>query len=163
MKSSVDHYEKVLHVLMYLANSNQPRSNKDIEDLVLDINICNIRRLMQQLCAKGYVIDYANGKGTKHRYVASKRTIELYGDPSKYIEPPTVQPKYIDRGLGTEKLCNLCKEYFPCTDDYFYRNPPSHKSAIGTNHEGSCKTCSNLRKAQYRAKQKEIKYEKDLL
>lgn len=156
MKSCVDQYTKVLHVLLYLANSKQPKTIREIADNVVDINIGNIRKMMQQLVTAGYVINYAPTQGTKHRYAASDQTIELYATDRTPM--PTPKTRYIDRGLGSEKLCNKCNQYFPNTDEYFYRLPPSRITNRYNTLDNICIHCYRMRSAMYRAKKKEINH-----
>lgn len=155
MKSCVDHYKKVLHVLLYLANAQQPKTIREIAADVLNLSVSNIRIMMNQLLAEGYVIDFSPQPGAKHRYLASNTTRALYGTPLEVSLTP--KPKFIETQYGTEKLCNQCNKYFPNTTEYFYALPPSKVYNRNNTLNGCCISCYKIRSAQYRLKAKQRK------
>lgn len=152
MKSAVHQYLKVRDVLIYLANSKQPKTIRDITDNVASISMANVRIMMNQLAAEGLVFNSSEAKGFHHRYYATEQTIELYGEPMEKPEKP--KPRFINRGYGKEKLCIKCGEYYPCTEEYFYLRPPSQQNGLTITYEGMCIPCYNERKAIYRARSK---------
>lgn len=79
MKTCVSQYLKVMHVLVYLSNTTEPKTIRDIYESVCDISLSNIRIMMNQLTQEGLVIDLSKGKGAHHKYLASEMTIQLYG------------------------------------------------------------------------------------
>lgn len=154
-KSAVAQYEKVQAILMYLANTNQPKTNRDIADDVTDISISNVHKLMVQLIEAGYVYTLIEDEGCHKRYYATNRTIELYGTAQRTVDKP--KPKYRNTGYGKEKLCSECEEYYPLNEQFFYRCARGKQAGAVIRYEGKCIPCYNARKAQYRLKSKQRK------
>lgn len=75
--NSVQHFENVTDILLYVAHANREVSLSDLQDDVLDINKGPLNLIIRRLVSAGYLI--SNGLQAGRAYTATEKTKQLFG------------------------------------------------------------------------------------
>lgn len=75
--NTVDHFEKVADILIYVACSGREISLIELQENVIDMNKGAISLLIRRLVKAGYL--KSNGLQTLRAYSATTKTKELFG------------------------------------------------------------------------------------
>lgn len=90
--NSVQHFENVKDVLLYVACSGREVSTSEIAEQVLDINKGALNLLIRRLVKAEYLV--SNGLHTHRAYTATDKTKQLFGIELPNMEEELLQEQF---------------------------------------------------------------------